>query len=103
MNKPFKHIKRPPMHFLNRIRMYNEFSDLVFFFFNFAISHLPCSLYMAAKSMESAANLAAQQLKQPERASEMYKKASDLYQAHMTPDRAGEMLEKAARWFFLYS
>lgn len=55
------------------------------------------SLYMAAKTMESAANLAAQQLKQPERASEMYKKASDLYQAHMTPDRAGEMLEKAAR------
>jgi hypothetical protein len=52
---------------------------------------------MAAKTMESAANLAAQQLKQPERASEMYKKASDLYQAHMTPDRAGEMLEKAAR------
>jgi len=58
---------------------------------------------MAAKAMESAANIAAQQLKQPERASEMYKKASDLYQAHMTPDRAGEMLEKAARWFFLYS
>ncbi|CAI2184897.1 19290_t:CDS:2 [Funneliformis geosporum] len=49
------------------------------------------SLFMAAKSMESAANLAAQQLKQPERASEMYRKASDLYQAHMTPDRAGEI------------
>ncbi|CAG8501330.1 815_t:CDS:2 [Diversispora eburnea] len=55
------------------------------------------SIYMAAKTIESAANLAAQQLKQPERAAEMYKKASDLYQAHMAPDRAGEMLEKGAR------
>ncbi|CAJ0769601.1 19407_t:CDS:2, partial [Entrophospora sp. SA101] len=55
------------------------------------------SLYMSAKAMESSANLASQQLKQPERAAEMYKKASDLYLAHMVPDRAGEMLEKGAR------
>ncbi|CAG8605594.1 2204_t:CDS:2 [Ambispora gerdemannii] len=55
------------------------------------------SIYMAAKSMEGAANLAAQQLKQPERAAELYRQASDLYQTHMTPDRAAEMLEKAAR------
>ncbi|CAG8767194.1 579_t:CDS:2, partial [Acaulospora morrowiae] len=54
------------------------------------------SIYMAAKTMESAANLAAQQLKQPERAAEMYRKSSDLYLAHMTPDRAAEMLEKGA-------
>ncbi|CAG8501260.1 7239_t:CDS:2 [Gigaspora margarita] len=52
---------------------------------------------MSAKSMESAATIASLQLKQPERAAEMYKKASDLYLTHMSPDRAGEMLEKGAR------
>jgi gamma-soluble NSF attachment protein len=52
---------------------------------------------MAAKDMELAANIAAQQLKQPERAADLYRKASDLYQAHMTPDRAAEILEKGAR------
>jgi len=63
---------------------------------------------MAAKNMESAANLAAIQLKQPERAADLYRKASDLYQAHMTPDRAAEMLEKGGRFvpsffsFFLF-
>ncbi|CAG8636271.1 6708_t:CDS:2 [Paraglomus occultum] len=55
------------------------------------------SVFMAAKDMESAANLAAIQLKQPERAADLYRKASDLYQAHMTPDRAAEMLEKGGR------
>ncbi|RIB12104.1 hypothetical protein C2G38_2249716 [Gigaspora rosea] len=54
-------------------------------------------LFMSAKSMESAATIASLQLKQPERAAEMYKKASDLYLTHMSPDRAGEMLEKGAR------
>ncbi|CAG8713509.1 17344_t:CDS:2 [Racocetra fulgida] len=49
---------------------------------------------MAAKTTESAATIAALHLKQPERAAEMYKKASDLYLANMSPDRAGEMLEK---------
>ncbi|CAG8689495.1 32900_t:CDS:2 [Racocetra persica] len=55
------------------------------------------SLFMAAKTTESAATIAALHLKQPERAAEMYKKASDLYLANMSPDRAGEMLEKGAR------
>ncbi|KAG9287433.1 hypothetical protein G9A89_023805 [Geosiphon pyriformis] len=55
------------------------------------------SIYMAAKTMEGAGNLASLQLKQPDRAADLYRQASDLYQTHMNPDRAAEMLEKAAR------
>ncbi|KAG0197106.1 hypothetical protein BGX28_009379 [Mortierella sp. GBA30] len=55
------------------------------------------SLYMAGKAMENGANIALQNLGQPERAAGMYKQASDLYMQNMTPDRAAEMLEKSAK------
>ncbi|KAF9104115.1 hypothetical protein BGX27_010248 [Mortierella sp. AM989] len=55
------------------------------------------SLFMAGRAMENAANVALQNLGQPERAAEMYKRASDLFMQNMTPDRAAELLEKSAK------
>ncbi|KAL1923884.1 uncharacterized protein VTP21DRAFT_6919 [Calcarisporiella thermophila] len=55
------------------------------------------AVYMAARALESAAQIIAQQMRQPERAAECYKKASDLYQAHMSADRAAVMLERAGK------
>ncbi|KAF9973729.1 hypothetical protein BGZ73_002998 [Actinomortierella ambigua] len=55
------------------------------------------SIFMAARAMENAANVALQNLNQPERAADMYKKASEYYTQNMTPDRAAEMLEKSAK------
>ncbi|KAG0255742.1 hypothetical protein DFQ27_006082 [Actinomortierella ambigua] len=55
------------------------------------------SIFMAARAMENAATVALQNLSQPERAADMYKKASEYYTQNMTPDRAAEMLEKSAK------
>ncbi|KAF9581887.1 hypothetical protein BGW38_000936 [Lunasporangiospora selenospora] len=55
------------------------------------------SLFMAGRALENAGNIAIQNLGQPERAADMYKRASELYMQNMTPDRAAEMLEKSAR------
>ncbi|KAF9348725.1 hypothetical protein BGX26_012880 [Mortierella sp. AD094] len=55
------------------------------------------SLFMAGRAMENAGNVALQNLGQPERAADMYKRASELFMQNMTPDRAAEMLEKSAK------
>ncbi|KAF9434835.1 hypothetical protein BGZ76_007345 [Entomortierella beljakovae] len=55
------------------------------------------SLFMAGRAMENAANIALQNLGQPERAAEMYKRASELFMQNAAPDRAAEMLEKSAK------
>ncbi|KAJ3080247.1 hypothetical protein HK102_003190 [Quaeritorhiza haematococci] len=55
------------------------------------------SLFMAAKALEQAAALAAQQLKKPHDAVELYRRTSDYFLAHGSPDRAAEVLEKAAK------
>ncbi|KAG0303729.1 hypothetical protein BGZ98_006351 [Dissophora globulifera] len=55
------------------------------------------SMFMAARAMENAGNIAQLNLGQSERAAELYKRASDLYMRNMTPDRAAEMLEKCAK------
>ncbi|RUP02328.1 soluble NSF attachment protein [Jimgerdemannia flammicorona] len=52
---------------------------------------------MSAKDMETAAQILAQNMNQPERAADSYRRASDLYVAHGSADRAAEMLEKAAK------
>ena len=55
------------------------------------------SIFLAAKALETAANLLYQHLQQPEKASDIYRQCSDYYIAHGSPDRAAEMLEKAAK------
>ncbi|KAF9434252.1 hypothetical protein BGZ76_008323 [Entomortierella beljakovae] len=55
------------------------------------------SLFMAARALENGGNICIQNLGQPERAADMYKRASELFMQNMTPDRAAEMLEKGAR------
>lgn len=52
---------------------------------------------MSAKAMETAAQIVAQNMKQPERAAEAYRRASELFVTHGSGDRAAEMLEKAAK------
>ncbi|KAF9343956.1 hypothetical protein BGX34_006182, partial [Mortierella sp. NVP85] len=55
------------------------------------------SLFMAGRELENGANVCIQNLGQPERAVDMYKRASELFMQNMTPDRAAEMLEKGAK------
>ncbi|KAG0265827.1 hypothetical protein BG011_003978 [Mortierella polycephala] len=55
------------------------------------------SLFMAGRALENAGNICLQNLGQPERASDLYKRASELFMQNMTPDRAAEMLEKSAK------
>ncbi|KAF9348713.1 hypothetical protein BGX26_012891 [Mortierella sp. AD094] len=55
------------------------------------------SLFMAGRALENGANVCLQNLGQPERAADMYKRASELFIQNMTPDRAAEMLEKGAK------
>ncbi|KAG0335977.1 hypothetical protein BG000_007047 [Podila horticola] len=55
------------------------------------------SLFMAGRALENGANVLLQNMGQPERAADMYKRASELYMRNMTPDRAAEMLEKSAK------
>ncbi|KAF9328526.1 hypothetical protein BG006_008299 [Podila minutissima] len=55
------------------------------------------SLFMAGRALENGGNIALQNLGQPERAADMYKRASELFMQNMTPDRAAEMLEKSAK------
>lgn len=52
---------------------------------------------MAGRALENGANILLQNMGQPERAADMYKRASELYMRNMTPDRAAEMLEKSAK------
>jgi len=56
------------------------------------------SLFMAGRALENGANVCIQNLGQPERAVDMYKRASELFMRNMTPDRAAEMLEKGAKY-----
>lgn len=56
------------------------------------------SLFMAGRALENGGNIALQNLGQPERAADMYKRASELFMQNMTPDRAAEMLEKSAKY-----
>lgn len=53
---------------------------------------------MAGRALENGGNIALQNLGQPERAADMYKRASELFMQNMTPDRAAEMLEKSAKY-----
>ncbi|KAF9123719.1 hypothetical protein BG015_005257 [Linnemannia schmuckeri] len=55
------------------------------------------SYFMAGRALENGGNIALQNLGQPERAADMYKRASELFMQNMTPDRAAEMLEKSAK------
>jgi gamma-soluble NSF attachment protein len=55
------------------------------------------SIYLAAKALETAANILAQNLNQPEKSVDIYKQCSDYYIAHGTGDRAGEILDKCAK------
>ncbi|KAF9932150.1 hypothetical protein FBU30_008837 [Linnemannia zychae] len=55
------------------------------------------SYFMAGRALENGGNIALQNLGQPERAADMYKRASDLFMQNMTPDRAAEMLEKSGK------
>ncbi|KAF9372712.1 hypothetical protein CPB97_001052 [Podila verticillata] len=55
------------------------------------------SLFMAGRALENGANVLLQNMGQPERAADMYKRASELYMRNMAPDRAAEMLEKSAK------
>ncbi|KAJ3159606.1 hypothetical protein HDU86_001615 [Geranomyces michiganensis] len=55
------------------------------------------SLFLAAKALESAASIAAQHLKQPAQAAELYRQTSEFFLAQGSHDRAGEALEKAAK------
>jgi hypothetical protein len=57
---------------------------------------------MAGRALENGGNIALQNLGQPERAADMYKRASDLFMQNMTPDRAAEMLEKSAKYALCY-
>lgn len=58
---------------------------------------------MAGRALENGGNIALQNLGQPERAADMYKRASDLFMQNMTPDRAAEMLEKSAKYIIVFS
>lgn len=60
------------------------------------------SLFMAGRALENGGNIALQNLGQPERAADMYKRASELFMQNMTPDRAAEMLEKSAKYATSY-
>ncbi|KAG0344316.1 hypothetical protein BG005_001897 [Podila minutissima] len=55
------------------------------------------SLFMAGRALENGANVLLQNMGQPERAADMYKRASELFMRNMTPDRAAEMMEKSAK------
>ncbi|KAI1299401.1 hypothetical protein EDD11_006479 [Mortierella claussenii] len=55
------------------------------------------SLFMAGRALENAGNVCLQNLGQPERAADIFKRASELFMQNMTPDRAAEMLEKGAK------
>lgn len=61
------------------------------------------SYFMAGRALENGGNIALQNLGQPERAADMYKRASELFMQNMTPDRAAEMLEKSAKYVILFS
>lgn len=61
------------------------------------------SLFMAGRALENGGNIALQNLGQPERAADMYKRASDLFMQNMTPDRAAEMLEKSAKYVIVFN
>ncbi|KAF8925256.1 hypothetical protein BGZ58_000969, partial [Dissophora ornata] len=55
------------------------------------------SLFMAGRALENAGAVCLQNLGQPERAADIYKRASELFMQNMTPDRAAEVLEKGAK------
>ncbi|KAJ3186125.1 hypothetical protein HK101_009732 [Irineochytrium annulatum] len=55
------------------------------------------SLFIAAKQLETAAQLLAQHMKKPQDAAKLYQQASDYFLAHGSPDRAAEMFEKAGK------
>ncbi|KAI8809571.1 soluble NSF attachment protein [Cladochytrium replicatum] len=55
------------------------------------------SLFLAAKQLESAANISVQQTRRLDEAADLYRRTSDYFLAHGSPDRAAEMLEKAAK------
>ncbi|KAH6570708.1 hypothetical protein BASA50_007180 [Batrachochytrium salamandrivorans] len=55
------------------------------------------SMFLAAKALETAANLLSQSSNDPARAGPVYRQASEYFLAQGSPDRAGEMLEKAAK------
>ncbi|KAG0366006.1 hypothetical protein BC939DRAFT_448103 [Gamsiella multidivaricata] len=55
------------------------------------------SYFMAGRALENGGNVCLQNLGQPERAADMYKRASELFMQNMTPDRAADMLEKGAK------
>lgn len=57
----------------------------------------PYSPYMAAKAMESAGQLCAQQLKRLEEGARYYARAAELFQLNNNLDRAVEQLEKAGK------
>ena len=52
---------------------------------------------MAGRALENAGAVCLQNLGQPERAADIYKRASELFIQNMTPDRAAEVLEKGAK------
>ncbi|KAG0314302.1 hypothetical protein BGZ99_008223 [Dissophora globulifera] len=55
------------------------------------------SLFMAGRALENGGTVCLQNLGQPERAADMFKRASELFMQNMTPDRAAEVLEKGAK------
>ncbi|KAF9197945.1 hypothetical protein BGZ49_001380 [Haplosporangium sp. Z 27] len=55
------------------------------------------SFFMAGRALENGGNVCIQNLGQPERAADMYKRASELFIQNMSPDKAAEMLEKGAK------
>jgi len=54
-------------------------------------------LFMAAKSLESQAQIYAQHLNQASKAAGTLEAASRLYRLHASPDKAGEVLERAGK------
>nr|KAJ3420804.1 hypothetical protein HK105_005229 [Polyrhizophydium stewartii] len=55
------------------------------------------TMFLAAKALETAANLVAQNMNDPRAAGPLFQQASHMFLAHGSADRAGEMLEKAAK------
>ncbi|KAJ3330271.1 hypothetical protein HDU76_006059 [Blyttiomyces sp. JEL0837] len=55
------------------------------------------SLYLAAKQLETGAQLLVQQAKKPMDGARLYREASNYYIAHGSADKGAEVLEKAAR------
>ncbi|KAI8579242.1 hypothetical protein K450DRAFT_243462 [Umbelopsis ramanniana AG] len=53
--------------------------------------------HLAGKAMESAAQILAQNLHQPDRAADAYRRASELFVTQGSVDRGAEQLEKAAK------